>query len=86
MFKFKLICLKNDQKFNLLLKNQIKLKYINLIRGNEEIAFLLINAGAEINNTDIDNNTALHFATTKGHVNVVELLLKRPSIDIFKKN
>ncbi len=57
---------------------------------------MLMNAGAELNAFDVFNNTVLHHASMngifylidndKGHANIVELLLSRPSIDIFKKN
>jgi ankyrin repeat protein len=44
-------------------------------QGRTECANLLIAAGADVNNADINNLTSLHMAVTENHSDVAQLLL-----------
>lgn len=44
--------------------------------GDEDIVKALLQAGADVNQTDSDNNTALMQATENGHNKIVKLLIK----------
>lgn len=53
--------------------------------GWYEVAFRLIQAGANVNAKGLDNQTPLHDASINGHVKVVKLLLERGA-DVNAKN
>jgi len=47
-----------------------------VIYDNFEVALLLVNAKIVIDKTDLNNNSALHFAAQLGKINFIKLLLK----------
>ncbi|KAL4429689.1 hypothetical protein ABPG74_017098 [Tetrahymena malaccensis] len=51
------------------------------IGGYEDVLQLLMTAGADINFQDNNGNTALHHACLNGNKRIVEMLLKKPSLD-----
>ena len=53
-------------------------------RGDHEVMRLLLDAGAEINLSDIDQCTPLHQATLHGHGKCVSLLLERGALPDLK--
>ncbi|KAM3142373.1 hypothetical protein pb186bvf_005530 [Paramecium bursaria] len=53
--------------------------------GKDEVLLILINAGADINHQDLFGNTALHYGVKNGHKQIVQILLKKPSLQ-FKSN
>ncbi|CAD8135939.1 unnamed protein product [Paramecium octaurelia] len=55
------------------------------LNGQDEVLMILMNAGSDINHQDSFGNTALHYACKQNHKTVVQLLLKRQSIQ-FKIN
>ncbi|CAD8047312.1 unnamed protein product [Paramecium primaurelia] len=55
------------------------------IHGQEEVFMILMNAGADINYQDSLGNTSLHYACKNNQKSIVQLLLKRQSIQ-FKNN
>ena len=46
-------------------------------KGHEEVVKILLAAGADINKTDHQGQTALHIASFKDHTHIVDLLLDR---------
>lgn len=58
-----------------------KLQY-HVCFNNFQVAKLLINAGANVNDVDVLNATALHRAAAQGRSNIVELLLLSPQINV----
>lgn len=55
-------------------------------RGLEDITQKLITAGADVNAVDKYMNTPLHYAVISEEKRITEILLKKPSINIHKKN
>ncbi|CAD8146459.1 unnamed protein product [Paramecium pentaurelia] len=55
------------------------------IHGQEEVFMILMNAGADINYQDSVGNTSLHYACKNNQKSIVQLLLRRQSIQ-FKNN
>ncbi|CAL7951942.1 unnamed protein product [Xylocopa violacea] len=55
--------------------------------GSYDAVYLLVRAGANVNNTDTSyGRTALHIAVEGGHKNIVEYLLKKTKISVNKRN
>ena len=53
------------------------------ISGHDLLAQLLLENGAEIESTDLNEQTALHHAACEGRLNVVQILLKRqPRLEV----
>lgn len=50
--------------------------------GDEALVSLLLSQGAQVNGTDRSNRTALMYAVSAGHANVVRLLVDRRGIDL----
>ena len=46
-----------------------------VIKGDETLVLKLINQGANVRASDLDNNTPLHYAVTSGLENIVKILL-----------
>mmetsp|Transcript_12426 Transcript_12426/g.1860 ORF Transcript_12426/g.1860 Transcript_12426/m.1860 type:complete len:81 (-) Transcript_12426:1026-1268(-) len=60
--------------------------HIACIKGYYGIAKLLINAGADIDQTDIDFYTPLHHAVENSHCKIVRLILKHnPKVDVINR-
>lgn len=53
--------------------------------GYEEIAVILLEAGADVNLSNLHRVTPLIAAAEKGHVNIVKMLLAHPEIDVNLK-
>lgn len=51
--------------------------YIAARNGKYDIVLLLLNAGADINLTNFESETALHIAVKRNHVDIVKLLLEK---------
>ena len=49
----------------------------SLVNNNFEKASLLLGEGVDINQSDKDNNTPMHFAAFNGHVLALEFLLNK---------
>ena len=52
----------------------IRLSFLQVITENTEIVAQLLAAGADVNATDNDGDTALMRASTQGHTEIVKLL------------
>lgn len=75
--------------FQLAKSNEIYKYYsfkINYFRGHEDVCQILITAGADINQVDDNEDTSLHYASREGHKRILEILLRKPSLQINKKN
>ena len=55
-------------------------------RGLEDVTQKLLTAGADLNAIDRYMNTPLHYAVISEEKRIIEILLKKPSINIHKKN
>lgn len=55
-------------------------------KGHDEIAQVLLNAGADINTQDANGNTGLHLATMNNSTRLIELLLCRQSSNLGLRN
>jgi ankyrin repeat protein len=55
-------------------------------RGLEDITIKLLTAGADVNATDKYMNTPLHYAVISEEKKIIEILLKKPSLNFNKKN
>ena len=59
---------------------------IYIIRGFENLVYLLIGRGCNVNVQDLSNNTALHYACIYSYVHIIKTLLSVRTINIFIKN
>ena len=55
------------------------------VNGKRDVAYTLLSKGADINQQDKDGKTTLMIAIINGHLELVELLLKR-NVDLTVKN
>lgn len=53
-------------------------------RADYRMVKMLLSRGAQVNQTDISDNTPLHTATIYGHTELVKLLLQH-SAEVYKK-
>ena len=60
--------------------------HIGAIRGNIKVVRLLINAGANPNIKDFDQNTPLHYASENGHFECIIFFIKEAMADPTIKN
>ncbi|EEZ95357.1 ankyrin repeat domain-containing protein [Legionella longbeachae] len=75
------ICLRTCPKDSLDKRSQTPLIMAS-IANNIKAVQELLNYGAEINKTDAENKSALHYAVEANHLNIVKLLLESPDIDV----
>ncbi|PFH52833.1 hypothetical protein AMATHDRAFT_172880 [Amanita thiersii Skay4041] len=60
--------------------------HIAALNGNEDLATLLCDLGADVNLADNCGNTALHYASSWGHIAIVQLLIERGCQHSVKNN
>lgn len=60
--------------------------YWAVVKGHTGIVNILLNAGANINAGDLDGETALHGAASKGHDAILRLLLQHDDVELDKLN
>jgi ankyrin repeat protein len=60
--------------------------HLAAIRGHTNIARTLVNAGADRNVKDFDDNTPLHYASEYGHFECIIYLIKEADADPMLKN
>lgn len=60
--------------------------HLAAIRGHTNIVRSLINAGADKNVKDFDENTPLHYASEYGHIECIIFLVKEAEADPLIKN
>jgi ankyrin repeat protein len=60
--------------------------HLAAIRGHTNIARILVNAGADRNVKDFDDNTPLHYASEYGHFECIIYLIKEADADPMLKN
>ena len=60
--------------------------YVAVDRGREQSARLLINAGADINISDNNQWTALHWAAYYGYIKIVDALIHVPNVNLNSRN
>ena len=86
------LLLRNGTKVNIVDKNQkTALMWASLLGKDELVGIILREAivDLDLNVVDLDGNSALHLAATKGYINIVKMLvkaLKRFGLDIDRKN
>ncbi|KAF8630336.1 hypothetical protein AX15_002986 [Amanita polypyramis BW_CC] len=60
--------------------------HLAALMGNEELARMFCDLGADVNLSDNCGNTPLHYASSWGHVAIVQLLIERGCIYTVKNN
>jgi ankyrin repeat protein len=59
---------------------------VSCISGKADIATLFCDCGADVNHTDVEGWTALHYAANLGHPQIVKLLVKHSALLNKKTN
>ncbi|KAF8639913.1 hypothetical protein AX17_001164 [Amanita inopinata Kibby_2008] len=60
--------------------------HLAALKGNEELAKMFCDLGADVNLSDNCGNTPLHYASSWGHVAIVQLLIERGCLYAVKNN
>ena len=60
--------------------------HLAAVKGNTGIVRILVNAGADKNLKDLDENTPLHYSSQYGHFECIIYLIKEALADTSVKN